>query len=345
MHHEIIPGLSEYETLLKEVRELQARIAELTALRDDLIYHICPALRAVYEEKIGSLEREILAAKLYLREKQRILEILQAQLNRQEVMSVHKAEEKAGEEFREFEEELHRKAEEEEAFRRHWSETQWEKHDREAEAGKKAAEEESEAGEAGEAEEAEEQERCQSETDAGAGEQDSEEKEETFDEDEPQSGGRKRRNPVETLKKLYRKIVKRLHPDVHPDLTEREKELFNEAVAAYEAGDLEKLKAIWEELENDTDPEERFEDKPEDLEKLREMLKNLRIKVQILTGEIARIRSEYPYTMKDFLEDEEAVEKKRAELQKQLQEIREADAKLAEFIEQVRKKVQDPWRN
>ena len=104
-------------------------------------------------------------------------------------------------------------------------------------------------------------------------------------------------------------------------------------------------KVFWEELENDTDPEERFEDKPEDLEKLREMLKNLRIKVQILTGEIARIRSEYPYTMKDFLEDEGAVEKKRAELQKQLQEIREADAKLAEFIEQVRKKVQDPWRN
>lgn len=135
MNHEVIPKLSEYEALLKEVRELQARIAELTALRDDLICHVCPALRAVYEEKIGSLEREILAAKLYLREKQRILEILQAQLNRQEVVSVQEAEEKAGEEFRAYEEELHQKAQEEEAFRRRWSETQWERYDREAKDG------------------------------------------------------------------------------------------------------------------------------------------------------------------------------------------------------------------
>ena len=43
---QIIPGESEYEKLLKEIRELQARIVELTAIRDDLLYHICPSLRA-----------------------------------------------------------------------------------------------------------------------------------------------------------------------------------------------------------------------------------------------------------------------------------------------------------
>ena len=69
--NQIIPGESEYEKLLKEIRELQARIVELTAIRDDLLYHICPSLRAVYDEKLGSIEREILAAKLYLREQQR----------------------------------------------------------------------------------------------------------------------------------------------------------------------------------------------------------------------------------------------------------------------------------
>ena len=132
MNEQIIPRQSEYEKLLQEIRELQARIVELTALGDDLLYHVCPSLRAIYDEKIGSIEWEILAAKLYLREKQRILEILQAQLNRQEIVSVKEAEEKAGEEFRQFEEDLHKKAEEAEQFNDRWKKTQWQRHEEEA---------------------------------------------------------------------------------------------------------------------------------------------------------------------------------------------------------------------
>ena len=178
-----------------------------------------------------------------------------------------------------------------------------------------------------------------------SGEQDRYSDTDDDDEEDNGEGAKKPKNPIEALKRLYRKIVKRLHPDVNQNLTEREKELFNEATAAYQAGDLEKMQAIWEELESGTDPEERFEDTPEDLNKLREMLAKLKVRVRELSSEISHIRSEYPYTMKEFLEDEEVVEAKRSELQKQLQEIRDADAKLAEFIELVKKKVKDPWNN
>ena len=68
----IIPVQSEYEKLLEEVKKLRARLIELTAQRDDLLYHICPALQAKYDENIGSIERELLAAQMYLKEKQRI---------------------------------------------------------------------------------------------------------------------------------------------------------------------------------------------------------------------------------------------------------------------------------
>ena len=44
---------------------------------------------------------------------------------------------------------------------------------------------------------------------------------------------------------------------------------------------------------------------------------------------------------KDFLEDEAAVEEKRAALQKKLQDLREANDRLAEYIEQMRQKVRD----
>ena len=116
MSSSLIPVKSEYERLLEEVKKLQARLAELTALRDDLLYHVCPALRALYDEKIASLERELLAARMYLREKQRIIEILQAQLNRKKKLSFEKAEEQARTEYREYEEELKRKAEEAKKF-------------------------------------------------------------------------------------------------------------------------------------------------------------------------------------------------------------------------------------
>ena len=354
---QIISSQSEYEKLLQEIRELQARIVELTAIRDDLLYHVCPSLRAIYDEKIGSIEREILAAKLYLREKQRILEILQAQLNRQEIVSVKEAEEKADEEFRQYEEDLHKKAEEAEQFNNRWKETQWQKHEEEAKRDSEnsqsdSSEEKDENGFDGDQDDGGTTSDDGSDNGGSAksgqtdsGEQDRYSDTDDDDEEDNGEGAKKPKNPIEALKRLYRKIVKRLHPDVNQNLTEREKELFNEATAAYQAGDLEKMQAIWEELESGTDPEERFEDTPEDLDKLREMLAKLKAHVRELSSEISHIRSEYPYTMKEFLEDEEAVEAKRSELQKQLQEIRDADAKLAEFIELVKKKVKDPWNN
>ena len=47
----IIVSKSEYARLIEEIHAVQARISELTALRDDLLYHICPALKAEYGEK------------------------------------------------------------------------------------------------------------------------------------------------------------------------------------------------------------------------------------------------------------------------------------------------------
>ena len=325
---QIIPGESEYEKLLKEIRELQARIVELTAIRDDLLYHICPSLRAIYDEKIGSIEREILAAKLYLREKQRILEILQAQLNRQEIVSVKDAEEKAGEEFRRFEEDLHKKAEEAEQFNNRWKESQWRKHEEEAKrdsrgSGDRGGSTEEKAGNDS-ADNSSSKSGSSGTGNHGCGSSGTDSHgnnsyDDDGDEDDFGEAAKKPGNPVE--------------------------ELFNEATEAWKAGDLEKMQAIWEELESGRDPEERFEDTPEDLEKLRETLAKLRERVRRLTDEISHIRGEYPYTMKEFLENEEAVEAKRSELQKQLQDIRDADAKLAEFIEAVKKKVKDPWNN
>ena len=347
MAESIILSKSEYDRLVEEIHQIQARIIELTALRDDLLYHICPALKAEYEEKIASLERELLAAQMYLQEKRRIIEILQAQMNRQKAPSMEEAREEAHEEFRSYQEDLKRKAKEAEDFRSRWEkESQWSAHDR------KDREKNRNSGEDQRAEKTD----CSQETSGGQEKDGKKGREEDWkDQSTSETGGKdqksseaggqdteseeKEQSPVQKLKALYRKIVKRLHPDVHPNPTEREKELLNQASEAYQRGDLEALERIWDELSGADAPEEQFADTPEGIEKLKELLIRLKDRLTSLEKEIRQIRSEYPYTLRSFLQDEQAVEQKRRRLKTQLEKTREMDRQLAEYIEQLQKQI------
>ena len=50
--------------------------------------------------------------------------------------------------------------------------------------------------------------------------------------------------PSSSLKELYRKLAKDLHPDFHPHLSEREKDLWHSVQNAYKSGNLEKLETL-----------------------------------------------------------------------------------------------------
>lgn len=384
---DIILSQSEYEALLEEIRGLQARISQLTAIRDDLVYHVCPSLQAEYEEKIASLERELLAAEMYLRENQRILEILQAQINRQKKPSYEEAAKEAREEFREYEEELKRKAKEAEDFKQHWEKnSKWSEHDRKEKEEKQKQKEQKQ------------QKTAQDRADDSKNKSSflDDEKEDSYDdrlEDDDQFEGeregsessgyqgdksKRRKNrdshsdqlgidddfedkndteqdfagdtgeepsseetdsPIKKLKRLYRRIVKRLHPDVHPNSTMREKELFNMAQEAMKNGDLDAMEHIYDELSGMDAPEVKFEDTPEGIANLKELIRKLRNRLSRLQSEITHIRSVFPYTMKSFLEDEKAVEERRHELQKKLRDLREANEKLVDFIDKLKKQM------
>lgn len=341
----IIPVQSEYEKLLEEVKKLRARLIELTAQRDDLLYHICPALQAKYDENIGSVERELLAAQMYLKEKQRIIEILQAQLNRQEKPSMKEAEKKAHEEFRAYEEELKKKAEEARRFREHWeNETQWSRHEQESRDRKKENCTEQSAGteEADAANNKDHKTKASSANATGPEEEIHKRIDVGEDEDptgEPNKDEIDDEDPIHELKRLYRQIVKRLHPDVHPNPTEREKDLLNRANKAYKTGDLEEMRRIWEELAGTEQPEEAFEDTEEGRAHLRELLKKLRKRCAVLEKEIHQIKISFPYTMKPLLDDDKALELKHQKLTDQLAEVRAKFDQFDKYIAELKRRM------
>lgn len=134
------------------------------------------------------------------------------------------------------------------------------------------------------------------------------------------------------LKKLYRKIVKELHPDINPDVSQAQVQLFDNAVSAYKNGDLNTLRIIGEMVGNNP-LSEQHKDAMTQLVEERERLQGL---LKSIRESIDNIKSEYPYTMKDILEDTEKTEQKKQELENILEQYNELisiyKAKIEEMI-------------
>lgn len=133
------------------------------------------------------------------------------------------------------------------------------------------------------------------------------------------------------VKRLYRKIVKVLHPDLNPEITREERELFFNAVAAYEAGDLVTLRIIVETISEGVDF--NLEEAPlcqlvKEKERLEELLDNLR-------ASIDKVKTEYPYILKDILEDEEAVAMRKEDLKRLFEQYREATRLYQDRIKEM----------
>jgi len=116
------------------------------------------------------------------------------------------------------------------------------------------------------------------------------------------------------IKKLYRKIVKAMHPDIHPNQSEETKELFKKAILAYEAGDLRTLIEIAGTIDgkNSSTSENRIE------ELLREKAHILTL-IRTIKAEIHLIKTSYPYTKKELLEDPESLAQEKERLENRLE--------------------------
>lgn len=136
-------------------------------------------------------------------------------------------------------------------------------------------------------------------------------------------------NEKRELRDLYRKLVHRLHPDLHPEQTEWEKELFLKVQDAYEKGDLEKLRELAQQLEAgmpaDAVNNETTEEWEERVNQLKEEIAKIRV-------EIEKILQEFPFTYRERLNNPEWIAQTQDMLRKEIPELEKEKIRLEKIV-------------
>lgn len=128
------------------------------------------------------------------------------------------------------------------------------------------------------------------------------------------------------LRKLFRNVAKALHPDINPNLTPDQKEVWHQFHEAYKTGDLERFKAL-EIVYADVVAAAESEPKELSEEEIHRHINTLKNGITELTAEKKQLESDFPFSLADQLHDEEWVAEKQ---QAVIKDIEEYIAALAE---------------
>lgn len=131
------------------------------------------------------------------------------------------------------------------------------------------------------------------------------------------------------LKALYKKLVKRLHPDLNPKLTDEEYNLFLRAVAAYKNSDLRTMKRI----DMLTDKISASSMDRNEARKLR--YKGLQKACEEMEKEMMEIRKGFPFDKLAFLKNKEAIKQRQSEIQASMDDYKEQYAQLEEKLKEL----------
>lgn len=125
------------------------------------------------------------------------------------------------------------------------------------------------------------------------------------------------------IKQIYRSVVKSLHPDLNPNVSPAQVKLFENAVEAYKNGDISTLRIIKEMVVEHNLPEKE----KDSLSVLRDKQAELTKLIKTIQEHITRIKGEYPFTIREIINNPEKKEARKVELE----EITAQYAGLIEF--------------
>lgn len=136
---------------------------------------------------------------------------------------------------------------------------------------------------------------------------------------------------AQELKKLYRSLAKRLHPDVNPNLTNEQRRLWLRIQSAFAAGDLAEMQALalLAETAGAAPPTATA------LQELNDARETLVRQIGAMLERIESIESEPPFTFRDLLKDDAWVEKRRAELEAEIHQLQAYRLRLESHLQQL----------
>lgn len=135
------------------------------------------------------------------------------------------------------------------------------------------------------------------------------------------------------LKRIYRKLIKKLHPDLNEEYNEKDKTLLLQVKKAYENGDLETLRNL-EILVSDISENENIE--IGEIDELRKSKEKYELIVKDLLKDIKKIKESFPYNQKEFLKSDILVNKKKDELKNEIDMCKEIYSELEEILKQIK---------
>jgi len=130
------------------------------------------------------------------------------------------------------------------------------------------------------------------------------------------------------LHNLYRQLVKKLHPDINLNQLKKEKILWNRTVDSYSIGDIEELETI-KMLTEDIGKEDISKDP---LQTLNKKIKSYKDKIIQVMQYIQKLKSEFPFTIQDKINDSKSVEGKNKETLLKIKNLNEKRKELLKII-------------
>ena len=118
----------------------------------------------------------------------------------------------------------------------------------------------------------------------------------------------------EEFKKLYRQLVFKLHPDLNPQQSKDEKNLWNRVQLAYQGGDLEEMRSLMIILE----AQDGTVELPSSKNILEKRKNKLTEQIRKIINKLSRMENKFPFNMADKLADKEWVRAKLEEISAQL---------------------------
>lgn len=132
----------------------------------------------------------------------------------------------------------------------------------------------------------------------------------------------------EELKTLYRMLVKRLHPDLNPNLSQQEIDLFHQVQTAYKVCNLTKIREYA--LLINTSLEKM---KGEVADSIQTLVESLKLQIAKLKGQIEALNKEFPFSYRTLLEDEEWVSTQQAQLVAEIELCEKEKLRLLDIID------------